>query len=189
MNSNWMSSLGITARQAFFACNGMSWRLCVYGAGADGVFGGTGDSVVWMAHAQNSPLKGQYFGVYGYMPSAEVSDDLMIISERSSGTAAATYLIWAGPDHLFNTSDDLERKLADVESYSPAMEVRGNWAAFLDDAPPGGLQLNVVEGLYGAVQLATDYWSPKGSLALEPTGRTYWIDGVLAPAGIMVWSP
>lgn len=189
MNSNWASTPAITARQALFHCDGINGRICVYGAGLDAEFGGSDDVLSFLVHPPNSPLVGQYYGQYGFATYVEAVGDLLMVSEGTGTAAGVTYLVDAGVDRLFNTPDDVERKLADLATYPDRMAVRGNWAAYLDDVAPGGLQVHVVQGFDGPVQVVTDYWSPKRSLALDPTGRVYWADGVFAPEGIMVWAP
>jgi hypothetical protein len=99
------------------------------------------------------------------------------------------YLLDSGRDGLFGTADDRERKLSAIAPPPGRYAVAGDWVTFLDAAAPGGLQVQLARGMDGPIYVVTDYYSAKRSLALDPSGRVYWIDAVFAPEGIFVRAP
>jgi hypothetical protein len=178
-NLNWERRPAINASQAFFICNGINANLCVYGAGADGKFG-TGDDVAasYLKHAGTATLYNS--------PSLVVSGTRMLITEASP---PGLYLLDAGPDGLFNTADDKERKLASIGLYDGAMWLSGSWAAYLNTGGQGGQQVYLVSGFDGPAYLLSEHYSSKRAPVVDFTGRAFWLDGIFMPEGIMVRAP
>lgn len=173
----------ITARQAFYNCDGVNVRVCVYDAGADRRFG-TGDdpgvSPARLGHPPGSPLAGVLYTDATY----EVSGGRLLVADHNG-----LFLHDAGADGLFGTPDDRERTLTALVPSQGQYAVAGDWVAYLDSAAPGGLQVHLARGMDGPIYVVTDYYSAKRAVALDPGGRAYWIDAVLAPEGIFVRAP
>jgi hypothetical protein len=178
-NLNWVRRPAINQSQAFFICNGIGTNLCVYGAGADGKFGTADDvAATYLKHPGTATL-------YNW-PSVVVSGTRMLISEASP---PGLYLLDAGPDGLFNTADDKERKLASVGLSDGQMWLSGNWATYLNNGGAGGQQVYLVSGFDGPAYLLSSYYSSKRAPVVDFTGRTFWLDGIFMPEGIMVRAP
>ncbi len=183
VDQGWASAAGITARQAFFTCNGIATNLCVRNAGADGFFGTGDDATTTLAHPLGSPRAG--------LPVQDarafrVSGTRMLLAEFSP---PALYLFDAGTDGLFGGVGDRGRKLADGYFAPWDIALAGRYAAFVAEGSPVGPQVYLVRDLDGIPAPVTSHSSPKASLALEPSGRVFWVDWVFAPEAVFVRAP
>jgi Carboxypeptidase regulatory-like domain len=193
VNFNWSFVGALTARQVFYVCHAWGTAtlyLCVHNAGADGVFGTADDprpatfaSAVHLRHPAGSPRAG--LDVSDARALA-VNGRRMLVSEFSP---PAVYLFDAGPDGLFNTTDDRGRKLADFAASDFDIAVAGDWAAFLYDGPPSGRQAWMVRGFDGDPICVTDHYSGKTSPMLDPGGRLSWVDSVFVPSAVFSRTP
>ncbi len=182
-NSNWARAWGVTARQAFFTCDDINTRLCVYDAGPDLAFGAGADDTpaTFMLHATGSPVAGTHFDG----PSLAVSGRRLVVADQ-----AGVHLRDAGADGVFNTADDRERRLStNTGLYQGTFAVAGDWVAFLDAGVPGGNQVQLVNGFDGPVLTVTSHYSAKRALTLEPSGRVRWVDGLFTPDAVFVYVP
>lgn len=183
VDQGWGWAYGVTARQAFYTCNGITSNVCVRNAGADGWFGTGDDTTTYLLHPTGSPRA----------PSAVhdaraflVSGTRMLFAEFSP---PALYLLDAGADKLFNTADDRGRKLADGYFDRTSIALAGRVAAYAADGSPAGRQVYLVSDFGETPAPVTAHYSSKTSLTLEPGGRAFWVDSVFAPEAVFVRAP
>jgi hypothetical protein len=183
VDQGWADAAGITARQAFFTCHGIATDLCVRNAGADGFFGTADDTTATLVHPPGSPRAG--LAVHDAR-AFRVSGRRMLLAEFSP---PALYLFDAGADGLFDGVGDRGRKLADG-FFSPwNVALADGYAASVAEGSPMGEQIWLVRDFDGTPTPVTSYYSPKASLALEPSGRVFWVDSVFAPEAVFVRAP
>ena len=177
------AALAITSNQVFFNAV-LGVQLMVYDAGPDGRFGTADDiAATPLIHPAGSPRAGLAVAGVGAMA---ISGNRMILNENFPPTV---YLFDAGPDGRFNTPDDVGRKLAEVVAGLGDIAIAGEFAAFFDTGSSLGRQVELVHGFDGPIITLTNHYSAKSSLALESTGRVFWVDDLFAPPGIFVRAP
>jgi hypothetical protein len=168
----------ITARQAFFSYDS---TMAVLGAGADGTFGTADDTgPTTMVHAQGSSATA---GGTIARPYVVASDELMLFAEGGG----ATYLRDPGSNGLYDLNGDRQRVIS--PRALTKMAVAGHWAAWVDVGADGGDQVFVVNGYDGVPKQITQHYSQKSGLAIDPSGKAYWIDTVMFPAAVMAYVP
>ncbi len=183
VDQGWAMAHGITARQAFFTCNGITTNLCVRTAsGAGGTFA-AGDPVVYLRHPAGSPPTPSFVhDARAFL----VSGRRMLFAEFSP---PALYLLDAGRDLLFGTGDDRGRKLADGYFSQLDIALAGRMAAFVAEGPPAGRQVHLVTDFTETPVPVSAHYSTKGGLVLEPGGRAFWVDSVFVPQAVFVRAP
>jgi hypothetical protein len=181
--ANCTNSLAITSRQALVSCDNA--YLCVYNAGIDGEFGTADDPPpVHLNHATGSPAAGRAINPYRFRAS---SSTLAFV--EAVGPGPTFYVLSAGPDGVFGTSDDREALVENFLNGYDHFSVVGDRVAFPLNGAPGGDQVLVLNGVGGSLVTVTHHYSVKTSTALDLSGRVYWIDSAFAPAGIFSYIP
>lgn len=186
VDQGWALAAGITTRQAFFTCNGIATDLCVLNAGPDGRFGTADDTTqAGMLHPLGSP---RYIQPVHDVRAFRVSGRRMLLAEFSP---PALYLFEAlGANGLFQGgAPDRGRKLADGYFAPWDIALTDEYAAFVAEGSPVGPQVYLVRNFDDVPLPVTAYSSPKASLALDPSGRVFWVDSVFAPEAVFVRAP
>ncbi len=83
-----------------------------------------------------------------------------------------------------------ERKIASIALFGPEdMSIAGDWAVYHDVGGSGGQQIYLVSGFDGPAYLLSTHYSAKRAPVADFTGRTFWVDNIFNPEGIMLRAP
>ncbi len=168
--------LGLTDRQAVYFCGsgsfGVGYQACVKGKGAGNLFRGAGaPAAVALLHPPGAPGAGTVIPVQ-YL---KVSGRRVVLG----ALPGSLLLVDAGPDGDLATADDTEVALASQLLDGSQFDIAGNWVAYVTAGSPGGDQIYLYNAVEQTQQQLTFHISTKKNVAVDPSGRVWWEDGVL----------
>jgi hypothetical protein len=178
--------IAVSAKHVFWTCG--TWPnlyVCYRYAGANGKFDNVDDvsGQLLQPPTASSPYA-PYWGSLGF----HVSGNRVGLVDNNLGVR----LLNAGPDGKFNiangTGDDFETVLG-LDYDSNAFALAGNYLAYSAAGTGGGTQITVMDLARGGQRQLTSHYSAKNNLALDPSGRLYWIDRAFANASVFLFAP
>jgi hypothetical protein len=95
----------------------------------------------------------------------------------------------AGPDHAFNTLDDVEQVLFPVPFGASNFDLAGDFVAYVAAGAPAGLQVWLADIGAGTRRPVSHHYSAKQHLTVEPSGRVLWDDTVFSDRAVFVSAP
>jgi hypothetical protein len=170
-------TVGASARHAVHACNSASGvAICVRERGAGGTFVG-GSTFLLQKPGAGAP--------YLTTGAVKLRGD-RIAFRRSDGVLV---VVDAGPNHVFNDADDVERVLFPVDYWGDNWDIAGNFVAYFAAGAPAGLQVWLADIVAGTRRQLTSHYSAKQSITVEPSGRVLWDDTVFPNRAVFVSAP
>lgn len=175
---NYATTVGVSARHAVHSCVAPSGftQICVRELGAGGTFAG-GSTFYLQKPGAASP--------YATTGDLKVWRD-RIGFRRSDGIFV---VVDAGPDHAFDTADDVERVLFPVP-YGPSnFDLAGDFVGYFAAGAPAGLQVWLADLGAGTSRQVTHHYSAKQHVTVEPSGRVLWDDSAFSSRAVFVSAP
>lgn len=185
-NAHYYQSIAVSAKHVFWTCG--TWPdlyVCYRYAGALGKFG-DGDDVT--GQLLQPPTASSPYAPYPSWLGFHVSGNRVGLVDNNLGVR----LLDAGPDGRFNVvngaGDDFEAVLG-LGFDDNAFALAGDYLAYSAAGTGGGTQITVLDLARGGQRQLTSHYSAKNDLALDPSGRLYWIDEAFANASVFLFAP